>query len=249
MIILKNKQEIAYMRTTGHLLADVFAEIAPLVIEGVSTKSLDEQIEKMLVARGLISQSKGYMGYLYATCISINEEIVHGVPDAKRFLHQGDLVKIDICARRQGFCADMARCFVVGTMNDELRKFVEVAYQSLDAGIKNVVIGKRLGDVSAAIQRVVESAGCSVVREFAGHGIGMEMHEDPEVLNYGAAGTGSRIKEGMAIAIEPMITQRNCVVKILSDGWTAIACNGGLAAHVEDTVIATEHGPEVITRV
>jgi methionyl aminopeptidase len=197
----------------------------------------------------LVSQTKGYKGYKHVCCISINDEVVHGVPDAKKILREGDLVKVDVCAALDGYCADMTRCFFVGASgSDEARRLVDTAYAALDKGIEKAVSGNRLSDISAAIQQEVERQGFGVVRIFAGHGIGKRMHEEPEILNYGIPGRGPLLQVGMAFALEPMITYGHHDVYITRDGWTAKTVDKSLAAHVEDTVIITEHGPRVITR-
>lgn len=166
----------------------------------------------------------------------------------KRVLRSGDLVKVDVCASWNGYCADMARCFFVGKSDEKVEKLVRVAYNSLNKGIEQVQVRNHIGDISAAVQREVEANGFGVVQDFAGHGIGKNMHEDPEILNYGKAGTGPEMRVGMAFAIEPMITLGHYDVKVLSDGWTVETVDKSFAAHVEDTVVVTEHGPMVLTR-
>ena len=212
-------------------------------------------LEKELVAAKLYSQCKGYpnasgVPFCGVACISINDEVVHGVPSKHKVIQEGDLVKVDICASSNGYCADMARCYFVGTgPNAQVaRELVDAAQQGLDRGIAQAVIGNRIGDISSAVQRAVEQRGFQVVRMFAGHGIGKKMHEDPEILNYGQPGKGPLIEEGMAFAIEPMITQGSYQLTIDSDGWTARTRDNKLAAHIEDTIIVTENGPEITTR-
>ncbi len=248
MIIIKNKRALETMITAGQLLAEIFEAMTAFIGEGVSALDLDTWIAIELKKRNLVSQSKGYMGYKHVSCISLNDEVVHGIPMAHKKFVSGDLIKVDVCAAWNGYCADMARCFFVGTPPSEVKKLVEVAYQSLDKGIEQAVAGKRIGDISAAVQYEVERHGFGIVRDFAGHGIGKSMHEEPEILNYGKAGTGPVIRVGMAFAIEPMITAGNYTVKVLADGWTATTVDKSLAAHVEDTVIVTDHGPKIITR-
>lgn len=249
MITIKDKQARAKMLTAGQLLAEVFAEVTPCIVQGMSTLDIDTKIAQSLTAKKLVSQSKGYKGYRHVSCISVNEEVVHGVPQSQKIIREGDLVKVDVCAAFDGYCADMARCFFVGGYVDSnARRLVDVAYSALDKGIDKAVPGARLGDISAAIQHEVEKHGFGVVREFAGHGIGRSMHEDPEILNYGKAGHGPLLKPGMAFALEPMITLGHYDICILPDGWTARTHDGSLAAHVEDTVIVTEEGPHIITR-
>ena len=229
-------------------MAEVFEELKSYVKPGLTTAQIDLFAEKELYKRGLVSQAKGYRGYRHASCVSVNEEVVHGVPSETRFITDSDLVKIDICAKRNGLCADMTRCFAVGPSNKRIDRFVGAAYAALDAGVEHMIAGKRVGDISEAVQKTVEGYGYQVVRDFAGHGIGLCMHEDPEILNFGKAGVGPELIEGIALAIEPMITEGDYAVHILPDGWTAVTTDGLLAAHVEDTVIITKHGPEVITK-
>jgi len=248
MIVIKDISAFESMRITGQLLAQLFVELERSVVPGVTTLDIDAHIDRYLSAHGLVSQSKGYMGYKHASCISLNDVVVHGVPSSSQKLVVGDMVTIDVCAQFRGYCADMARCFFVGEVSSEAKKLVEVTQCSLDAGIAQAVPGARISDISAAIQKVVESAGFGVVRDFAGHGIGRKMHEAPEILNYGKPGRGPVIREGMAFALEPMVTFGKYDVYVERDGWTARTVDKSLAAHIEDTVIVTAHGPQVITR-
>jgi len=236
------------MRTAGKLLAQLFVELDQVIVSGKSTLEIDAYIASYLQAHDLVSQSKGYAGYRHVSCISINDEVVHGVPSSERKVREGDIVKVDVCASWNGYCADMARTFFVGDVSADAKALVGAAYRSLDAGIEKAVPGAKLTDISAAIQREVEKAGFSVVRDFAGHGIGKKMHEEPEILNYGKPGRGPVIREGMAFAIEPMITQGRYDVYVESDGWTAKTVDKSLAAHVEDTVVVTSSGPQIVTR-
>ncbi|HBL98445.1 TPA: type I methionyl aminopeptidase [Candidatus Dependentiae bacterium] len=248
MITIKSKHELSLMKCAGAHLAEIFCNLSSMVTPGATTLALDKWIEAELKKRQLISQSKGYRGYRHASCISINHELVHGIPSAHVTVREGDLVKIDICAAWKNYCADSARCFAVGVVSSDVRKLMETATNALNSGIEKTYAGKRLFDISAAVQTEVERAGFGVVRDFCGHGIGKHMHEEPEIPNYGHAGTGPELRVGMALAIEPMITQGDYRIAVASDGWTASTIDGSLAAHVEDTVIVTENGPEVITR-
>ena len=244
----KTPRQLMVMRETGALLAEVFEELKSFVKPGLTTSEIDLFVEKELSKRKLVSQAKGYKGYGHVSCISVNEEVVHGVPSSSRIIAENDLIKIDICAKQGGLCADMTRCFVAGLSNKRLDRFVKTAYAAEDAGIACMVAGGYVGDISAAIQNAVESQGYQVVRDFAGHGIGCCMHEAPEVLNFGRMGTGPQLVEGIALAIEPIIAEGDYAVKIQPDGWTAVTVDGLYAAHVEDTVIITKHGPEIITK-
>ncbi len=248
MITIKNKASIKKMEEAGRLLAPIFEDIAPLIKPGVSTQELDDFIANALRERELVSMTKGYKGYKHVSCISLNDEVVHGVPMANKLLKTGDLVKIDICASWHGYCADMARSFFVGKVDEKTARLVSVAQRALDKGIAKARAGNRLSDISAAIQKEVEEHGFGVVRDFAGHGIGKRMHEEPEVLNYGKPGVGPVLQPGMAFAIEPMITMGDYAVYVTHDGWTVRTADKSLAAHVEDTVVITEGEPNIITR-
>lgn len=248
MIIIKNDQELQKIREAGRRLALIIENVRSMLVPGISTLEIDAWLEAELKKSELVSQSQGYHGYRHVSCISLNSEIVHGIPSAKKKLHEGDLVSVDVCAAWQGYCADMARTYVVGKGSAQAYALIEAAQSSLDKGIEKAVVGGRLGDISAAIQREVEKYDFSVVRDFCGHGIGKKMHEEPEILNYGPAGRGPILKEGMVFALEPMITAGGYDVKLLADGWTAVTADGSLAAHVEDTVMITSQGPEVVTR-
>lgn len=248
MIVIKNKVAIRKMEDAGNQLALLFQELAGQVVAGVSTLALEEWIVASLKSRGLHSRTKGYMGYQHASCISINDELVHGIPHKNRILVDGDLVKIDVCASSNDYCADMARSFFVGKPSEKAQRLVSVAQQALEKGIAAARAGNRLGDVSYAIQSEVECHGFGVVRDFAGHGIGRHMHEDPEILNYGEPHQGPVLCAGMTLALEPMITEYDYAVTVAEDGWTVKTLDGGLTAHVEDTVLVTDAEPKVLTR-
>jgi methionyl aminopeptidase len=250
MIIIKNKNSIEKMKTAGRLLSELFVGIKDLVKSGVSTADLDRWIDIELKKRDLVTKTKGYMGYQHSSCISINDEVVHGMPKDSKILKDNDLVKIDICASWKGYCADMARCFFVGKnkVPHKISKMVDVANFALQVGVEKAVVGGRLSDISNAVQQVVEKEGFGVVRDFAGHGIGKSMHEEPEILNYGKAGKGPVLRAGMTFAIEPMITEGNYSVYVDEDGWTVKTVDKGWAAHVEDTILITDNGPIFLTR-
>jgi methionyl aminopeptidase len=248
MIKIKNKDSIRKMEQAGQLLVEIFDEIAPLIKPGISTFEIDKEIEARIAQKGLVSRTKGYMGYKHASCISINDEVVHGIPALHKKLKKGDLVKIDVCASWRGYCADMARSFYVGDMPKDVERLIKNAQRALDKGIAQARPGKSLGDISAAIQAEIEKEGFGIVRDFAGHGIGKSMHEEPEVLNYGDAGQGPILRPGMAFAIEPMITVGGYDVFVADDGWTVKTVDRSLAAHIEDTVVVTEGEPKILTR-
>jgi methionyl aminopeptidase len=247
MITIKNKLSIEKMATAGHMLSEILEGIATEVRPGVSTSDLDAWIGKKLRDQGLVSMSKGYRGYQHVSCISVNDEVVHGVPGDK-LIKSGDLVKIDVCASWKGYCADMARCYLVGPASTKAEKLVEATKSALDKGIAQARAGNRISDISAAIQKEIESHGFGVVRAFAGHGIGKQMHEEPEILNYGKPGRGPLLRPGMTLAIEPMVTMGSYDVYIENDGWTVKTKDRSLAAHVEDTIVITESEPQILTR-
>jgi len=248
MIVIKNKSSIRKMEQAGKLLLEVFDELPSLIKPSIDTLSINSWIAQQLKKKGLISSSKGYAGYSYESCISVNDCVIHGIPSEKIILQHGDLVKVDVCASYKGYCADMARPFFVGNPSIKAKRLVDVAWQALDAGIDQAKAGNHLSDISAAVQCVVEENGFSVVRDFAGHGIGKNLHEEPEIPNYGKPGEGPVLQPGMALAIEPMITAGGYKVYVTGDGWTVKTVDKSLAAHVEDTVIVTENEPNIITR-
>lgn len=249
MIVIKNRLAQEKMARTGQILAEMFELIKDEIIPGKSTLEIDKWIDDYQKKNNLKSSSKGYHGYRHSSCISINDVVVHGIPQDSVKILEGDLVKIDVCASHDGFCADMARCFFVGgTVQQEIKDLVSVAQLSLDKGISQAYPGKTIGDISSAIEIEVKKHNYGIVKEFAGHGIGKKMHEDPEILNYGKAGCGPVIRSGMAFAIEPMITLGDRKIFIEQDGWTVRTMDKLAAAHVEDTVIVTDNGPRIITR-
>jgi methionyl aminopeptidase len=248
-IVIKNKAAIEKMRQAGQLLAQVMEEVRPLVVVGITTHDLDAAIEKKMVAVGLKPECKGYGTYKHATCISVNDVIVHGIPSKEVILKSEDFVKIDVVGSYRGYCADMTRSFFVGEqINPIALKMAQVAQSALDLAISKIAPGIALSNISACIQEEVEKAGFGVVRELSGHGIGKRIHEGPDVPNYGKPGLGPILQPGMTLAIEPMITQRSYEVRIMSDGWTVKTVDGGLAAHVEDTILVTCDGAEILTR-
>jgi methionyl aminopeptidase len=248
MITIKNKVAIQKMHYAGQVLADILDGVGSIIKPGVSTFEIDQWVEARLKEQGLVSQSKGYKGYRHSSCVSINDEVVHGVPHKENIIKDGDLVKVDICAAWKGYCADAARCYMVGQLAPKMTQLVEVAQRALDKGIEKAKPGNRISDISAVIQQEVEKHGFGVVRDFAGHGIGKQMHEEPEILNYGKPGNGPVLRPGMTLAIEPMITEGNYAVYITSDGWTVKTKDKGLAAHVEDTIVITNDGARILTR-
>ena len=251
MIHVKRRSELEVMAEAARVNREAMDEVAAAVAPGITTAELNRIAEGAIVARGGRPAFKGYGGnggpaFPATLCTSINEVVVHGIPSDRPLL-EGDIVSIDIGTFYRGFAADLARTFPVGRIADEARRLIHATEQSLAAGIDAAVVGNRVGDVSAAIQGVVEGAGFWVVREFVGHGIGRSFHEDPEVPNHGRPGTGPILRPGMVLAIEPMVTASRTDVVVHTDGWTASSANGALAAHVEHTVAVTEDGPWVLT--
>ena len=237
------------MERAGQLLNELFESLDKSFCPGMSTFEIDLFIEQQHKKLGLVSRSKGYKGYKHSSCISLNDEVVHGVPSKDKILKNGDLVKIDICSSWSGYCADKARCFFVGgTPSKKSRELVDVVYQALDAGIDKARAGNHLTDISAAVQEIVDKYKFGILRDFAGHGIGKNMHEEPDIFNYGKPGQGPILRAGMTLAIEPMITMGNYRVYIAEDGWTVKTLDRSLAAHAEDTVLVTDGDPKILTR-
>ena len=248
MIKIKNKSAIKKMQTAGKLLAKILEEAKDYIKSGISTLEIDNFIEKQMIFVDLKPECKGYAGYKYATCISLNDVIVHGVPSHKVVLKSGDFVKIDIVGSYKNYCADLSRYFFVGEVSPIVKKIAATAQRSLNAAIAMIVPGIKLSDIGACVQKEVEKEGFGVVRDFAGHGIGKCLHEDPEIPNYGEPGCGPILREGMTLAIEPMITEHGYAVKIADDGWSVKTVDGGLAGHVEDTIVITASGAKILTR-
>ncbi len=248
MIICKSKVELEKMRRSGLLVWQLLQELKQMVAPGVSTEALERAAEKRIRELGARPAFKGYYGYPCVLCTSINSEIVHGIPSPKRVLKQGDILKVDVGVELDGFYGDSATTIPVGEISPELQRLMRITQESLGLAIEKVRLGNRLGDVCSAVQQHVEAHGYSVVREFVGHGIGRKMHEDPQVPNYGTAGQGPRLREGMVLAIEPMVNTGSAETRVLEDKWTAVTVDGGYSAHFEHTVAVTSNGPWVLTR-
>lgn len=247
MIILKNQEEIDQMRAAGEILAACHRELAKLIRPGITTWEIDQFVEGFLKKHNVTPEQKGYSGYPYATCASVNDVICHGFPK-KEPLKDGDIVTIDMVVNRNGWLADSAWSYAVGNISEEARRLLEVMEKSLYLGIEQAVVGNRIGDISHAIQTYAQEQGYSVVRDFTGHGIGQKMHEEPYVPHYGPAGRGPRLKEGMVITIEPMLNVGTYHVKIDEDGWTARTRDGKLSAQYEHTIAITADGPLILTK-
>ncbi len=246
MISLKSKREIQTIQQAAEILKKVFLKVKPAVCAGVTTDEMDRIAEAVIREAGAEPAFKGYRGYPKTACISVNEEVVHGIP-GRRVLKDGDVVSFDIGAKVDGFYADAARTWVVGNIDDKKKRLVAAAKGSLMAGLAAYKPGCRIGDLSAAIQKYIESEGFQVVRDYVGHGIGRALHEDPQVPNYGKAGHGPKIEPGLVLAIEPMLTEGQHEVKVLNDGWTVVTRDGKFASHYEDTIVFKENGYEILT--
>ena len=254
MVTIKSKREIELMREAGRVTALTHKAIEDAIKPGMTTADIDRIAEETMKKYGAVSAEKGYdpgirgvPPYPAATCISINDEVIHGVPSSKRVIKDGDIVSVDTVALKKGFNGDAARTFMIGNVSKEAKRLVDVTKQAFFEGIKYAKPGYRIGDVCHAIGEYVHSQGYSVVREFQGHGIGREMHEDPGIPNYGKAGKGIRLEPGMTLAIEPMVIQGKPNILELDDGWTIITEDGSLAAHYENTILITEKEPEILT--
>lgn len=246
--ILKSRDEIDIMRGSCLIVAEVLDVLKNSVKPGITTLDLERIAEEETKKRDAKPAFKGYRGYPFCLCTSLNSEVVHGMP-SKKALKSGDILSIDFGVRYNGFYGDSAITVPVGEVSGDALRLIEVTKASLDAAIEQVVAGNRLTDVSSAVQRLVESHGFSVVREFVGHGIGRELHEPPQVPNFGLPGRGLKLKPGMVLAIEPMINMGGSAVKVLDDGWTAVTVDGSLSAHFEHTVAVTPDGPYVLSRI
>jgi methionyl aminopeptidase len=247
MIILKSPREIALMRAGGSILAEVMQRLRTFVKPGTSTLEIDQEVESFILSRGAQPAFKGYRGFPATVCASINEEVVHGIPSASRRVKGGDIIGLDLGCIVEGYYADAAFTLPIGEIPPRVQELLDVTRESLYKGIAECRPGRRLGDLSHAVQRHVETRGFSVVRAFVGHGIGHMLHEDPQVPNFGEPGRGPTLKPGMVLAIEPMVTMGSYEVRILPDRWTAVTEDGSWAAHFEHTIAITEDGPEILT--
>ncbi|MBN1939078.1 MAG: type I methionyl aminopeptidase [Candidatus Aminicenantes bacterium] len=248
MIVYKTEAEIARMRDSARITGTILAELGGLIQPGLRTAELDAHAERRCREFGAKPAFKGYRGFPGSICVSINEEVIHGFPSSRK-LRDGDLVSLDFGVLYGGYYGDAARTYPVGTVGPDALRLVRVAEESFENGLLRFVEGNHLSDISHAVQTVVESAGFSVIRSFVGHGIGQDLHEDPQLPNFGFPGRGPRIRKGLVLAIEPMIAAGRWEVDILSDGWTAVTRDRSLAAHFEETVALTDRGVEVLSRI
>jgi methionyl aminopeptidase len=248
MIVYKTDAEIARMRESSQITGLILGELGAMIKPGVRTADLDAYAERRSRELGAKPAFKGYRGFPGSLCVSINEEVIHGFPSARR-LREGDLVSLDFGVFYNGYYGDAARTYPVGRVETEALRLTRTAEESFESGLLHFVEGNHLSDISHAIQNVVEAAGFSVIRSFVGHGIGQELHEDPQLPNFGFPGRGPRIRKGLVLAVEPMIAAGQWEVEILNDGWTAVTKDRSLAAHFEETVALTDRGVEVLSRV
>lgn len=247
MIKIKNNEEIALMREAGKITAGALELAASLVKPGVSLIHIDSEIHRFITSHGAKPSFLHYNGFPASACISVNDEVIHGIP-GKRLLTEGDIVKVDVGACYKGYHGDAARTIFCGEVSEDAKRLEQITRESFFEGIKFADTAHRLGDISHAIQEYVENAGFTVVKEFVGHGVGAHLHEDPEVPNYGRAGRGTRLYEGMTLAIEPMVNFGSAEVSVLDNDWTVVTDDGLLSAHYENSILITENGPEILTK-
>ena len=247
MIVIKNRSEIDLMKKAGEVTADILKELPSVIRPGMSTKELDKWIEDYILRNDMKPAFKGYGGFPAAACISVNEEIIHGIPSKRKILREGDIVTVDLGTIYKDYYSDAARTYPVGKISDECAKLIKVAEESFFEGLKFCRKGYRLGDVSHAIQSFVEAAGFSVIRDYTGHGVGRDLHEDPPVPNYGKAGHGPKLVPGMTLAVEPMIAAGDYDVDVLDNDWTVVMSDGRMCAHYENSLVITEGDPILLT--
>lgn len=249
MIQIKNSVQIAEMKIAGKITGEALLVARDNIREGISTYELDKIIRRFIEKSGAKPSFLGYGGFPGSACISINDEVIHGIPSRSRILHEGDIVKVDVGACYHGYHGDSARTFPVGNVSEEALKLIEATKQSFFEGIAAVKTGARIGDIGYAVESYVKQYGFSVVKKYVGHGVGHELHEDPNVPNFGTPGRGVRLCKGMTLAIEPMVNVGTCAVKKMPDGWTVKTADGKLSAHYENTVLLTDDGVQILTEV
>ena len=247
MVYIKSPREIALMKVAGKAVAEAFKNIEEQLRPGMTTMDIDEIVINTFKAHDCTSAEKGYYEYPANACVSVNEELVHGIPSSKKILKEGDIVSVDLVASYKGYMADACRTFAVGKLSDRAAQLVKITKDAFFEGLKQVKVGSYIGDISHAIQAFVESHGYNVTRDYTGHGIGSHMHEDPSIPNYGKAGTGMKIEPGMTLCIEPMVLEGKKDIRVLPDGWTAVSKDHKLTAHYENTVVVTSESIEIIT--
>lgn len=246
VIIIKSSREIEHLKRSNAIVAEVFGTLKKAIRPGMTTKELDQMTEKIILSRGALPAFKGYRGFPASLCVSINEEVVHGIP-SQRKLREGDLVSLDVGVNLKGYFGDGAITLPVGEVDKEARRLLEVTERALYIGIEKAEVGNRLSDISSAIQVWVESHGFSVVRDFVGHGIGRDLHEEPQIPNFGSPHQGPRLEKGMVFALEPMVNEGTYEVRILADGWTVVTADGKRSAHFEHTIAITDGKAEILS--
>lgn len=249
MVIIKSRSEIKKIEASCKIVAETLEGIKEVVRPGISTADISAFAEKKILDRNAIPAFKGYRGYPASVCVSLNNQVIHGIPSRSIKIKDGDIVSVDLGVLLDGYYGDAAMTIPVGSVSEDALKLIDVTEKALYIGIDNAFSGNRVSDISAAIQQYVEKHGYSVVRAFVGHGIGRSLHEDPQVPNFGKPGRGQRLKEGMTLAIEPMVNAGSHDVNILKDGWTAVTADGSLSAHFEHTIAITENGQEILTKI
>ena len=247
MIIIKNSEQLALMKKAGRITAEALLLARDMVRPGISTKEIDTKIHDFIKKCDAIPSFLGYGGFPGSACISINNEVIHGIPSDRKILTEGDIVKIDVGARYRGYNGDSARTFPVGKVSDEALRLISVTERSFYEAMKFTKVGYRVGDIGHAIEDFVISNGFSIVKKYVGHGVGAELHEDPQVPNYGSAGRGARLYSGMTLAIEPMVNEGTEEVREMKDGWTVKTLDGKLSAHYENSVLITDSDPYILT--
>ena len=247
MIVIKSKREIELMRHPCKVTGEILRELVTYIQPGMSTMDINAYVEDRIAHYNMKPTFKGYGGFPAGACVSVNEEVVHGIPSKDRIIHEGDIVSIDVGATYKGYNSDAARTYPVGQVRAEVQKLIDVTKQSFFEGVKYAMVGYRIHDIGAAVQNYAEKNGMGVIRDYTGHGTGSKLHEDPQIPNYGNPGTGPRIKEGMTLAIEPMLSLGSYDVRVLSNDWTAVTVDGSMSAHYENTVLVTDGEPEILT--
>lgn len=247
MIIIKSKREIDLMREPCKITGEILRDLEEVIRPGMSTQDINAYVEDRIAHYNMKPTFKGYGGFPAGACVSVNEEIVHGIPSKHRIVKEGDIVSIDVGATYKGYNSDAARTYPVGQISAEAQKLIDVTKQSFFEGIKYAMIGYRIHDIGHAVQVYAEKNGMSVIRDYTGHGTGSKLHEDPQIPNYGNPGTGPRLKEGMTLAIEPMLALGSYDLRVLSNDWTAVTVDGKLSAHYENTILITDGEPEILT--
>ena len=247
MIIIKSDSEIELMRESGKVTGYILKELENVIKPGLSTADINHFVEKTIRDAGMIPTFLGYGGFPASACVSVNEEVVHGIPDKRRILREGDIVSVDVGSTHKGYVSDAARTYAVGQVSETAKHLIEATRDSFFAGLEFCKVGCRLSDISHAIQVSAEGEGFSVIRDYVGHGVGQQMHEDPQIPNFGKAGRGPRLAKGMVFAIEPMICEGTYNVRTLSNDWTVVTLDGKLSAHYENTVVITDGEPELLT--